>query len=412
MISNKRRLQTDPDTAVKIVNRNLAENPDTLMDSFSMGVDSERYDSSRLWQRFLESGWPERDELITHCVDNWKLKDGPKNPINMFLMAYKSEINDVFLESFYNIVDDDKEIAKYAKQYATIGEINMPLLNLSCLSKIADWAEEKEMNGNGNNRYGTTRYVYPPGEAQRFEETDPRKALRSQVNLCAIGGQRHMFKDDIVQWIYHSPHLQKFIKGVMDFKGIYPYNSDIGVAVNVNRPFDEFQKQRKGGGDQNDMKKQKVEWEQKGEKAPQTALGFHFDSIDSSIKESLSSTINQARGATGVIGIQDCTIGGERITFPTISRLQVSHVKTVLDTFNPLQPSATLIGDDGASLTPNVVKDPIAGVLSVFNGGDILHAVSSVREGLRVATVFLYAEQKPTMDATTKDNCEAFYGAK
>lgn len=372
--------------------------------------------TSHVWERFMAADWPERDELITYCVEHWDTKD---KAISNFLSSYQLNLVDIFLPSFYAIVNSDDEIAKYAKEYATTGEINVPLLNLSCLSQVAEWAEEKEKNGNGNNRYGTTRYVYPPGEAQRFDDSDPRKALRSQVNLCAIGAKRHMSKNDIVQWIYHSPHLQRFIKGIMEFKEIYPYNSDIGVAVNVNRSIDEFKQLQTSAPENisnvsNESKSNgevKEKEEEKKTNFPQTALGFHFDSIDSSIQQSLSS-INQARGATGVIGIQDCKVGGERITFPTISREEVSQVRSVLHNFDPLKPTAALTDEDGSSLIPQVVEDSIAGVLSVFNGGDVLHAVSSVREGVRVATVFLYAEQQPTMDATTKDNCDAFYGKK
>ena len=36
------------------------------------------------------------------------------------------------------------------------------------------------------------------------------------------------------------------------------------------------------------------------------------------------------KGVTGVIGIQDCTVGGERIVFPEVDRSKVEDVQRVV----------------------------------------------------------------------------------
>ena len=118
--------------------------------------------------------------------------------------------------------------------------------------------------------------MYPPGEAIRFNDGDPRKALISDVNMVAISS-RVMETNDTLQWIYHSPHLQQFVKRIMQYDDIYPYNnSDLGLAMNVSRPVskDRFSH-------------------------TEVALGFHFDSINSSPAGNDSTAFIQARGATG-----------------------------------------------------------------------------------------------------------------
>jgi hypothetical protein len=183
--------------------------------------------------------------------------------------------------------------------------------------------------------------------------------------------------DEAVQWIYHSPHLQIFVQGVMQFQDMHPYHSDLGVACNIMRPTTNAQ----------------------------TALAFHFDTIDSSIKTADSKGNQNSRGATGVIGIQDCIVGGERLTFPKVQRENVNEVRDIVNEYNPLSPQSIING-----CVPSVVEDPIAGMLCIFNGGDVLHCVSSVREGIRVATVFLYCEAKPTECDSTNDSGNFFYG--
>ena len=64
--------------------------------------------------------------------------------------------------------------------------------------------------------------------------------------------------------------------------------------------------------------------------------------------------------------------------------------------------------------TPLVVKEPTAGMLCLFDGGNQLHAVSAGRRGLRIAAVFLYCEENPeNAKASNKevllDNANAFY---
>ena len=62
-------------------------------------------------------------------------------------------------------------------------------------------------------RYGEARPSYPPGEVATLPDTDARKHIRTHVNMTAVAS-RHMQQDDMVQWIYHSPHLAMFIEGV------------------------------------------------------------------------------------------------------------------------------------------------------------------------------------------------------
>ena len=118
--------------------------------------------------------------------------------------------------------------------------------------------------------------MYPPGESIRFNDSDPRKALKSDVNMVAISS-RVMEINDTLQWIYHSPHLQQFVKRIMQYDDIYPYNcSDLGLAMNVSRP----------------VPKDSISH-------TDVSLGFHFDSINSSPAGNDSTTCIQARGATG-----------------------------------------------------------------------------------------------------------------
>ena len=89
---------------------------------------------------------------------------------------------------------------------------------------------------------------------------------------------RVMETDDTLQWIYHSPHLQQFVKRIMQYDHIYPYNNcEVGLAMNVSRPVV-------------DQKRFPTE----------VSLGFHFDSINSSPTGSDSTKFVQARGATGM----------------------------------------------------------------------------------------------------------------
>ncbi|CAM9251102.1 unnamed protein product, partial [Ectocarpus fasciculatus] len=289
--------------------------------------------------------WPARDEAADILM---------KDPITRvaFMDLYRRHIDTFITDDFYTIVES--RIPEYAEYYRIHGEINLPLLKPSCLPQLAEWSTGLEAIGNV--RYNTVRTVYPPGEVKRFKDDDPRKGLVTGVNMTAVAA-RHMHSQDDIQWIYHSPHFQLFVQGVMGFSNMFPYYSDLGIAINIMRPVQD---------------------------PAQTALGFHFDTIDSSIQVDQSGNQN-ARGATGVIGIQDCSIGGERITFTNISRDKVDKVRDVVRNFDPLHPKKEIAGS-----SPEVAEESIAGVLSVFNGGNVLHGVSSVREGLRIAAVFLY----------------------
>ena len=145
--------------------------------------------------------------------------------------------------------------------------------------ELSSWAESIEHKG--NKRFGKPRFVYPPGEASQFKEDDPRKALKSDVNMVAISS-RMMAADDKLQWIYHSPHLQQFVKRIMQYDDIYPYNNcEIGLAMNISRSI-----------------------VTKENRLTEVSLGFHFDSINSSPAATNATKFVQARGATGIISIE------------------------------------------------------------------------------------------------------------
>ena len=150
----------------------------------------------------------------------------------------------------------------------------------------------------------------------------------TQVNMTAVSCNR-MNENDAVQWIYHSPHLRLFLAYVMECHRLYPYLSDLGLAINIMRPA----------------------------KSAQTALGFHFDSIDSSRSKNGEGT--QPKGATGVIGIQDCDEGGERIVFPTVNRNNVESVDMILKKYDPLRPGK-IIGP----LKPSVFRQATRGMFT------------------------------------------------
>ena len=99
--------------------------------------------------------------------------------------------------------------------------------------------------------------------------------------------------------------------------------------------------------------------------------------------------------------------------FPTVSREKVDCVSEIVKSFSshPNLISSTII-----NCKPRVVNEPTAGVLCLFNGGNQLHAVSAVRKGVRIATVFLYCEENPDnlIDANNgilTDSSNAFYGS-
>ena len=156
---------------------------------------------------------------------------------------------------------------------------------------------------------------------------------------------------------------------------LYPYLSDAGLAINIMRPIP----------------------------GSRTALGFHFDSVDSSACGGGGGA--QPKGATGVIGIANCLEGGERVAFPGVSRVDVDQVARVLGAFDPLRPDAPIAGE----AVPAVFREPTRGMLYVFNGGDVLHGVSSVRGGCRIAAVFLFKDSPPSETADSKASASFFY---
>jgi len=132
---------------------------------------------------------------------------------------------------------------------------------------------------------------------------------------------------------------------------------------------------------------------------------------DNTFQELLTLCTNSLSYNTGVIGIKDSKGGGERVVFPTVNRDQIETVKIIVNTFSS-EPDKIGISIDGHC--PEVVREPVAGVLCLFNGGNQLHAVSSIRSGLRMIAAFLYCEENP--DIVVKGNkdvleasCKAFY---
>jgi hypothetical protein len=49
-------------------------------------------------------------------------------------------------------------------------------------------------------------------------------------------------------------------------------------------------------------------------------------------------------------------------------------------------------------------------VLYLFDGGNVLHGVSAVRKGSRIAAVFLFKEEPPVDTAASKAGANFFYG--
>ena len=105
-------------------------------------------------------------------------------------------------------------------------------------------------------------------------------------------------------------------------------------------------------------------------------------------------------------------MGGERIVFSNVSREQVDNVTAIVKSFSSHPES---IHSTIHNCNPLVVDEPIAGVLCLFNGGNQLHAVSKVRQGVRIAAVFLYCEENPDKASANNqgvlmDSANSFYG--
>lgn len=318
------------------------------------------------WRSFLDlKTWLEREKVVDafdRASPGWAA----------YLHFYRERMAPYIRSDFYQALDSKDSMKKWKEKYETDGEVDVPLLNLTCLPGLSKYAGRKEPDG--NHRYGSCRPAYPPGEVLAFKKGDRRKDLLTEVNMTAVAS-RHMQEDDVVQWIYHSPHLRSFLAHVMGCDNLYPYLSDLGIAVNIMQP----------------------------RKESQTALGFHFDSIDSS--RSKGSKSAQPKGVTGVIGIQDCLEGGERVVFPTVHRSGVGAVENILKRYDPFQP-----GQPIGSCVPSVFREPTRGMLYLFNGGDVLHGVSSVRKGRRIAAAFMFQEKRPIETKESEASANFFYG--
>jgi hypothetical protein len=342
--------------------------------------------------------WESREAVVQqlHALGN------NSNALHHYMSCYRSALEGVIADSFY-----EESPSFWAEQYTRTGEINVRFLDPAALPKLAAYAESIEHRG--KHHHGKPRTCYPPAEvAMHYADGDPRKALFTDVNMTAVGAG-HMtaaatdarssrYQDDPCQWIYHSPHLREFLREATCSESLHPYLNDLGVCVNIMRPSSEarafFNTQSASNSD------------------GKTALGFHFDSIDSSEQGTASSVDcaspprHQPRGVTGVIGIQDCAVGGERIVWTSINRSRVDAVREVVQEFDPMAPAAP-IGPD----TPHVFTEPTAGFLYLFDGGDVLHGVSQVREGVRIASVFLFQKDFAPLNSAEGDEASKyFYG--
>lgn len=324
------------------------------------------------WRRFLALGqWPLRHRVEAMLVrpSNDKTLPTQVSPYEAFLRLYRHRMRAYIRPDFYM-----RSAERYRAIYERDGEISVPFLREDCLDRLAAFAGEVERLG--KHRYGEPRPTYPPGEVLEMAEHDPRKPLKTGVNMTAVPS-RHLSADTPIQWVYHSPHLRAFLTGVMGCEALYPYFSDLGLAINVMR----------------------------ARPRSRTALGFHFDSIDSSNRGGGGIGSVQPKGVTGVIGISDADEGGERVTFPDVSRAQVQQVVQILDAYDPLHPAKRIAG-----AAPTVFREPTRGVLYLFDGGNVLHGVSAVRKGSRIAAVFLFKEEPPVETAASKAGANFFYG--
>ena len=98
------------------------------------------------------------------------------------------------------------------------------------------------------------------------------------------------------------------------------------------------------------------------------------------------------------------------MVFSTVSREQVENVTAIVKSFSSHPDHICSSIND---CQPLVVDEPTLGVLCLFNGGNQLHAVSRVREGVRIAAVFLYCEENPDKAANQgvlMDSANSFYG--
>ena len=354
----------------------------TTTTSISITTIAHRFSTSpaAAWNDFCAlTTWRERSAVVVLLKQN---EQGWQHYLNY----YRQKMSAFILPEFYDILDTPSSIALWQQRYASTGEINVPLLRPTSLHKLSTYCDSVESKG--KRRYGQPRPSYPPGEWINYDANDPRKHIMTDVNMTAVASRHLSGADDDILWIYHSPHVQLFIEKTLECKSLHPYLSDLGIAVNIMRP----------------------------RSNTQTALGFHFDSVDSSTQQRNTHTtgsgsshssmkIEQQKGVTGVIGLLDATEGGERIVFQNVHRNDVADVAKVVQLFNPLQPSAVIT----KNAIPKVETEKTAGMLYLFDGGNVLHGVSSVRTGSRIALAFLYSEIPPNETKVSEASADFFY---
>jgi hypothetical protein len=356
----------------------------------------------------VEAGEEDEEEEEVEAREEDEEEAGRRGALARYCACYRTALSGVIREDFYSL-----DAQCWAARYSDEGELSVPLLSAD--ERVREWLAGYacSVEGRGKSRYASERPCYPPGEVRVMSRGDERRHLVTGVNMTAVGsgqmlagarervrecgseegGEWGAVEDAPVHWIYHSPHLREFLRVVMGCESLHPYLSDLGVAVNIMRPpTPSLSRAAKGAIPPN-----------------KTALGFHFDSIDSSSRNRITSgtsgTVHQPRGATGVIGIQDCEEGGERVVFPNIHRADVDDVRKVVEQFDPLNPGACV-----GSHHPEVFTEATAGMLYLFDGGDVLHGVSAVRRGVRIAAVFLFQEDHaPEVSADSDASAKYFY---
>uniref|UniRef100_A0A0G4FGE8 Uncharacterized protein n=1 Tax=Chromera velia CCMP2878 TaxID=1169474 RepID=A0A0G4FGE8_9ALVE len=293
------------------------------------------------------------------------------------LHLYREKMRDVVEDAFFVLVGDDNALKALVDSYANTGELSIQFLDKNCLPQLA--SQTLALEPIALTRYGHKRPVYPPREVQAWDPaTDERCHLFSDTQMSAVG-QNKLDKDCTLQWIYHLPHLCIFIQKVMRFPPLFTFEYSVGIGMNIMRPATEAH----------------------------TALRFHFDWINSDNASEDTDITDEEKDdghtqalrvrlmdATAIVGIQDCIRGGERVMFNGITRSHVSEVWAVLEKFSSSCPEREIQFEKGA-LKPAVVTENVSGLLSIFDGGNRLHAVSAVKEGMCVAVPFMFPTVEP-----------------
>uniref|UniRef100_A0A0G4ICX4 Uncharacterized protein n=1 Tax=Chromera velia CCMP2878 TaxID=1169474 RepID=A0A0G4ICX4_9ALVE len=358
-------------------NRDIGQAVDGVVDEgvlFENGLPDD-VSAASFWTAFTSTSapWEQREKALR------AVRDGFPHLWGEVMALYRDRMRGIVVDEFFDLVADEKRVEALADSYAATGTLSLPFLEKEILPVIAD--QLFALQSKGRKTYGAPRPVYPPGEVATWDpSTDERCHLISYLQTTAIG-QSQMPRECELHWLYHMPHLREFVQKVMRFPPLWTFEYNLGVGANIMKASTE----------------------------KETALGFHFDSVDSSTDTASEDTAadeetetdKQAQtrlmGATAVIGILDCVRGGERVIFNEVTRPKVSAVRAVLDNFRCACPEKP-IEYEGGVLTPSVVTEGVEGVLSIFDGGNRLHAVSSVKEGTRISSVFLYPTEDPTWE--------------